>query len=488
MKKYGAVLLVLLLCGILVSAAAQAETTASESAARHYLEWLRHTAGEGMRFYLPGDEEKPLPPQGLEPMYRWMEMDGGADEAVLIAMPAGRVLAYAARSEIGTALRARELCDMWPRLAAALERGTLLLTGDADCASVIGLGDSEWMRVHTVLALDGESMLSLELEGYANCENGTMVEIWLTIPGRGTYRYDELASAELEADLEAARAWLNSISLPENAGSDAGAGEVGEAVDRTGAMSGNLEQEEKEAGVAGDPSVHEEKESGTADDPSAQEGMIGTAGDASSARAENGDEPAAEVPYIAPSETLVLYQDPEGQFSLSAPENMIVVEQSEVHAKMASVAHDVADPAKRPLFLHWLKDAEECEATLFIDPNYDFALGVMFYEIPWVYGLEDLEGMAPLLESVVSQDLTGSFTNSIPERTWLADVEYTFFIYEGDYQGRELSLLIMAAADGHAVRELNIWKAPSQSEDTVEDWADAMIQILESLRYGGDIE
>ncbi|MCL1854446.1 MAG: hypothetical protein FWF86_01830, partial [Clostridia bacterium] len=73
----------------------------------------------------------------------------------------------------------------------------------------------EWLHIRTKAVLDGDKMLSVELECHALCQEGVMIEIWQAWPAAAAYKYDDEAVAELQADLETAAKWLQGVSLPE---------------------------------------------------------------------------------------------------------------------------------------------------------------------------------------------------------------------------------------------------------------------------------
>ena len=177
--------------------------------------WMRFTLGEA-RQYERGQAERPAAPQGLEEMYQWMEEGGeGAADIRVLRMPAGRVLASVSLTETGVSLSPGELTALWPRIAKNLGKKAIYVDDGAECADTALLDGREWLHVQTTAVLEGEEkMLSVSLEGFANCDDGWLVEIWTIQPGQAAYLYDEEASRELQADQQAAGEWLAGVSAP----------------------------------------------------------------------------------------------------------------------------------------------------------------------------------------------------------------------------------------------------------------------------------
>jgi len=179
--------------------------------------------GEPWLTYLPvaGVQDWPIPgieaeaPQGMEALYGWMEKARDGSDARLFHMPNGRVLISCGRSEVGVDISPGELVQLWPEIAAKLAKEAQYVDTGADSASTQVLAGREWLYIHTKAVLDGEKMLSVELECHAICQEGFIVEIWRAWPSAATYKYDDGAAAELRADLGAAAEWLEGVSLPE---------------------------------------------------------------------------------------------------------------------------------------------------------------------------------------------------------------------------------------------------------------------------------
>lgn len=216
MKKFALVMLVIFLLGGM--AASQAETIVLVT--DQDVEWLQFTMESDATFYQFYDEKKPIPPKGLEVMYKWMETGADEQEMAFICMPKGRALISAQRTDIGVLLSAEELCGMWPQMAKSLSKYALYVNGDPSCASVTNLGGGEWMHVQTTAVLDGDQMLSVELQGYSKCDDGVMVELWRILPSSPTYLYDDTASAELASDRLAAEYLLSTVRVSDDLGVD----------------------------------------------------------------------------------------------------------------------------------------------------------------------------------------------------------------------------------------------------------------------------
>lgn len=217
MKKLGLMMLVIFL--LIGMAVAQAEIIVLVT--DQDVEWLQFTMESDATFYQFNDEEKPIPPTGLEVMYKWMETGADKQEMAFISMPKGRALISAQRTDIGALLSAEELCGMWPQMAESLSKYTLYVNGDPNCASITRLGGGAWMHVQTMAVLDGDKMLSVELEGYSKCDDGVMVELWLITPASPTYLYDDTASAELASDRLSAEYLISTVRVSDDPSIDA---------------------------------------------------------------------------------------------------------------------------------------------------------------------------------------------------------------------------------------------------------------------------
>lgn len=212
MKKLGLMMLVIFFLSGMAVAQAEIIVLVTDQD----VEWLQFTMESDATFYQFYDEKKPIPPKGLEAMYQWMEMGADEQEIAFICMPKGRALISMQRTDIGALLSAEELCGMWPQMAKSLSKHTLYVNGDPSCASVTKLGGGEWMHVQTMAVLDGDKMLSVEMQGYSKCDDGVMVELWLVLPASPTYLYDDTASAELASDRLAAEYLLTTVRVSDD--------------------------------------------------------------------------------------------------------------------------------------------------------------------------------------------------------------------------------------------------------------------------------
>ena len=213
MKKrlFTGLLTLLLLAGLLGSALGEPRET--RLADENGEPWLVFDVYEGMDCLPSPLREAPAVPEGLEALYRWMQPGEGGDTWFL-RMPHGRVLASASRREVGLALRAEEMLGLWPNIVATLAKTTAYVDDKPENASVLTVGETTWLCVQTKAALDGEKALSVTVKGLANCDNGVLVEVWIALPALATYRYDDVAYAEMQADQELAKRWLESLQLP----------------------------------------------------------------------------------------------------------------------------------------------------------------------------------------------------------------------------------------------------------------------------------
>ena len=179
--------------------------------------WLAYLPMEGVQAWLIPGIQAEAPP-GLDALYGWMgeERDGSEVlDARLFRMPNGRVLISCSRSEVAVDISPVDLIRLWPEIAAKLMKKSQYVDGNTDNASIQTLAGEEWLHIHTKAVLDGEKMLSVELECFALCREGAIVEIWQAWPSTATYKYDDGAAAELQADLGTAAEWIHGVSLPE---------------------------------------------------------------------------------------------------------------------------------------------------------------------------------------------------------------------------------------------------------------------------------
>ena len=174
--------------------------------------WLQYEAIKGISCeQLPSVEGKV--PKGLEALYSWMQRSNGNADAWLFRMPNGRALLSTSRSEVGINQSAVELTQLWVGIVRNLSEYVQYVDDASECVSVVSFKDRDWMHIRTRVVLDGEPLLSIELECYAINQDGVLYEFWKAWPGSAAYRYDDAAQAQLQADLVSADAWLKSINL-----------------------------------------------------------------------------------------------------------------------------------------------------------------------------------------------------------------------------------------------------------------------------------
>ena len=111
-------------------------------------------------------------------------------------------------------MSARELQDLWPAITQNLINYTWFVYDNGNNAQIIHWLDRQWLHLTTAVMLDGENMVSIDLECYANCDDGMMVEVWLACPSETSYLYEEASLSELYADLQVMEDWLNSLQIP----------------------------------------------------------------------------------------------------------------------------------------------------------------------------------------------------------------------------------------------------------------------------------
>lgn len=389
--------------------------------------WLSFALEDAQQTY--GAEGLPLntAPNGLEAMYRWMNQGSEGSELVRVRMPAGRVLISAGMTEIGKAISVEELGQMWPTIARRLGKTTLYVNDEKNCASTISIDGREWLSIQTTAVLEGDKMLSVSLQGFANCDTGFLVELWMVEPAQPTYLYDDEAAAELAADKEAANRWMEGLRVP-------------------------LLDDGAELPAFSEPSA------------SGQEN---------------------ETVGIAPSAVTVEYADSDGWFTMRVPENVVVINAGNVEEKTASAQEDVTSQARLPLYRHWLGEVEEYDATLFTEPNYGVAVLLMTFTSDPPMTLEDLEAMEESITATVARDMKGTIQVGDRARGEFEGEEYASYVYEGSYSGRPVVLIILASSKGTSVREINIWRQDAPMND---EWIDALLNALDTFHYIGAAE
>ena len=423
-KKWLSILLTLLLCSNLAAATAQSAAENIVEAEQNSADtaWLEFDLTEGMQCYQSNSTDTPVPPVGMEEVYRWMTMDGATDESLLLTLPAGRGLINISRTAISMPMTAQELCAIWPSIADSMEQQSLYVHKDPACASVTRWKDRDWMHIQTTMVLDGVQMLSVDLTGYSLCDNGMLLEIWLAFPAATAYLYDETASAERLSDLEAAESWLESLSFSWN------------------------------------------------DDEEDQTGEPAPA-DKTNETNETGGEP--------PSDQFLYYFAPQAQFTLSMPENTLIILPEEIAAKRETAAQDVSNPDHLPLYMLWLDEAEATGATLFTDPSYTVSMLVIFSPSDGMKSLADIERHVFVMASDLSEPLTNSITQP-PTRILLAGEESVFFSSLGTFDGKTVMKCFCLSISGDTLREVRLW-----FRDSTENvaWQDAMLSMTNSLQY-----
>lgn len=421
-NSFGFALILICLC---VCCTALAQTVIQQTA--DGVNWLSFSLEDAQQTY--GVEGLPLnaAPKGLEAMYQWMNQGSEGSELVRVRMPAGRVLISAGMTEIGMAISAQELGQMWPAIARRLGRTTLYVNDEKSCAGTVSIDGREWFSIETTAVLEGDKMLSVSLQGFANCDTGFLVELWMIEPAQPTYLYDDEAAAELVADKEAAARWMEGMRVP----------------------------------------------------------LLDDGAELPASTSSSNSRQVNEGEGIAPSAVTVEYADPGGWFTMQIPENVVVINAGNVEEKTASAQEDVTSQARLPLYRHWLKEIEPYEATLFTEPNYGIAVLLMTFTSDPPMTLEDLEAMEESITATVARDLKGATQVGSRDRGELEGDEYASYVFEGSYSGRPVMLMILASPKGASVREINIWRQDAPMND---EWIDAMVDALDTFHYIGTAE
>ena len=406
--------------------------------------WLDFDIVNGSSVYsVPKDRTLPIP-AGLESMYRWMEGNADTDTVVYTQMPAGRVLAYASLSFVGSPLSAADLCALWPQIAAELGKSALFINDAFDCTSIVTWRGEDWAAVKTTAALDGDTMLSIDMLGFFNCDSGVLREVWLIQPSPTTYLYDASAKAELQADVDASEVWVQTLRF--------------------------LSQEEAELwnqdrNNPPPPVVSEFP---------AFKAMPPQPGSPTPPRA-----PDIVLPAISPSRTTVEYTDPLGRFTLTMPDNVTIILPEDVDARLQTAQADVGDLPRLPLYRHWLEEAKVNEGILFVSPGYDCALMVMFTSAGRLKTAADVAGLASSLEKTLSQTLTDLSLLDADLYT-ISNLDTYVFAYNCMMGAQELSLLIFASVEDGVLREANLWNAETGVEAV---WPQALLEMMDSIAY-----
>jgi len=288
----------------------------------------------------------------------------------------------------------------------------------------------EWMNIQTTAVLDGQKVIALDIEAYANCDDGVMREIWIASPSLAFLMGGEDAKEQLQLDRKALQTWLESISLPEDSSQEA-----------FHALPENI--------IFGEPSLWAAATALPAQD-------------------------------VLPSDIWAEYRHPEGLFTINIPENAVVIPAEQLHSKAETALTDLGGSAQLPLYLHWLQEAEANEATLITEPNYGRAMLIMFSEAGFIKTLDDIEAVMPAIEALISRSLTGRLVEESISRADLAGEEFIVFEYEGRYGERDTRLVVMGAVKDSVIYEVNLWEQDAPMSD---EWGMAMMRMLEALVY-----
>ncbi len=202
-------------CWVMLCGGARAQGTLQEFVTKEGAPWLSSTFPAGVVCAALPLQEKFTAPEGMEALYDWMQQANETSQVWVVRMPKGRVVGSVARSEIGVQLTVEELLGLWPAMVTTLSKTAQYVNDHEDGAKVLQMAGRDWVQVKTTAVLDGVKMLSVDLTGYVNCQDGNMVEIWVAGPTRASYRYDDNAAAELQEDQATAEAWLESLRFAE---------------------------------------------------------------------------------------------------------------------------------------------------------------------------------------------------------------------------------------------------------------------------------
>lgn len=201
-KRLSALLLTLvLICGLSFAAA---ETFAS------------YQLPQGARVCYVTEAGELEAPQGLESMYALMSTAAARTDVYLMRMPHGRALVSVSCSPVAASRTAEELLTLWPRIAANIGKEVAYVDDDASCAAVENRFGHDLLHIQTRLTTSGEETAYLRAEGFAFCRDKELLEVWAVWPEEPVYLYSDQAAQELEEDLEALDAFLQSLSFDKN--------------------------------------------------------------------------------------------------------------------------------------------------------------------------------------------------------------------------------------------------------------------------------
>ena len=110
---------------------------------------------------------------------------------------------------------AQDLRELWPKVTESIVENVYYVTKREDCVSVEMAFGYEALVIHTNIApiLWNEDML-LKADSVAFYNGTDFIEIWALYPVDSVYLYDPQATAELQSDLEALDAFMDSLSFP----------------------------------------------------------------------------------------------------------------------------------------------------------------------------------------------------------------------------------------------------------------------------------
>lgn len=425
MKRWFYGVLALCLTAFCASAFAQEALASRQLETAEGVAWLSFNLPEGAEAIALGAEALPQAPEGLEALYDWFTrkegQEAGLAQTWVVSMANRRVLTSATRTEVGVALAPEDLLTLWPEMVYKLGTNAMFVNDEEASATVGSLNGVPCLKIDTMAVLDGESMVSVLLEGYAYAQEGVLVEVWVATPAQATYLYEETSYQQLLADMDAAQQWLGSIQL------------LPEGLSLPGAESWE------------------------------------------------GTQQSVEEPYqgIRPSEQTIRYIHPKGYFFLEVPENCIVIDPDEAGEKAATAQEDVEDEGLRALYLMWLDLASQAGDTLLVSPNYDCAM--MIAMIPGQnIGLAEMQALQPGAEALLSSLLDDFVTYQPLTSMNLGGQEYWVLSYGGAYEKQPMYVVLMVMSGQGKAPEVDMWFR----EDAISTpWDSAFSLMIDSLVF-----
>lgn len=360
---------------------------------------------------LLGRDPLPDAPNGLEALYAWMKQAGAQSDTWLWTMPNGRALISCSHTELGRTFSAQELKELWPAVASRLMKQTLFIYEADVCAGTVWLYGQEWVKFETFAVLDGKSTLPVTLEGYAFCEEGTMVELWLGYPAQPIYLYDDVAFAQWQADVEAGKAWLQSV--------------------RT------------------------------------------ISGDAQAERDMFADETILQLP----AGRWVNFVAPDDSFSLSAPENCLILLPDQLALWRKNVLQNVAEGSRRDRALLWLNEAERYHDVLLLDPNLGAAMLISSMEGN-ALTKEELQAGIPALTKALGNVLEDVMTDEEIHEFAVNERMFWQVRFMGSCFGQPLQMELLLTCNTNDAFEINLWLQP-EAVSTV--WTDAFAAVVGTI-------